>query len=99
MCSTTTSEASAGAAAIAASATQHDELVTTSTLMGGSSLELLGGACAVVLSIIGLAGYLPIFMTAISTIAIGAALFAHGAAVTARWTGTMRRVAGDHVAR
>ncbi len=65
------------------------------TLTGGSSLELLGGGAAAVLAIIGLTGYQPMFMTAIATILIGAALLAHGASVTARWADTMRRTAAD----
>ena len=77
----------------------HEEKVTTATLTGGSTLELLGGAAAVILAIIGLSGYLPLYMTAIATIAIGGALLAHGASVTARWTDTMRQAAADGVER
>lgn len=69
----------------------HEEKVTTTALTSGSSLEVIGGAGAVVLAIIGLAGYLSTYMAPIATIAIGGALLAHGAAVTARWTDTMRR--------
>jgi hypothetical protein len=73
----------------------REDRISAATLAGGSSLELIGGGGAAVLAIIGLAGYLPLYMTSIATIAIGGALLAHGAAVTARWTDTMRRAAGD----
>ena len=73
----------------------HEEKISAATLAGGASLELIGGGGAAVLAIIGLAGYLPLFMTSIAAIAIGGALLAHGAAVTARWADTMRRVSGD----
>ncbi len=73
----------------------HEERISAATLAGGSSLELIGGGGAAVLAIIGLAGTLPFYMTTIGTIVIGGALLAHGAAVTARWTDTMRRAASD----
>jgi hypothetical protein len=77
----------------------RDERVTAATVTGGSSLEMIGGGAAVVLAIIGLSGYLPIYMTAIATIAIGAALVAHGASVSARWADAMRRVAAQRKER
>lgn len=77
----------------------HDEKLTATAMTGGSSLEVIGGAGAVVLAIIGLAGYLPMYMAPIATIAIGGALLAHGAAVTARWTDTMRRETAERTER
>lgn len=73
---------------------EHEERVSSATMVGGSSLELIGGGGALVLSIIGLIGGWPLYMTSISSIAIGGALLAHGGAVTARLADTMRR-AGD----
>ena len=73
----------------------REEKISAATLAGGSSLELIGGGGAAVLAIIGLCGTLPFYMTTIATIVVGGALLAHGAAVTARWTDTMRRAAGD----
>jgi hypothetical protein len=72
-----------------------DEKVTVATMTGGAGLEVIGGGAAVVLAIIGLAGYLPMYMTAIATIAIGGGLLAHGAAAAARWNDTMQRAAAD----
>ncbi|HEX3474602.1 MAG TPA: hypothetical protein VHT91_06145 [Kofleriaceae bacterium] len=68
----------------------HEQKISAATLAGGSSLELIGGGAAAVLAIIGLAGTLPFYMTTIATIVVGGALLAHGAAVTARRTDTMR---------
>jgi hypothetical protein len=73
-----------------------EDKTTTATMTGGSSLEAIGGAAAVVLAIIALAGYLPLYLTAIATIAIGGALLAHGAAVAARWNDTVARIGGEN---
>src|ERR1700759_401038 len=72
-------------------ATVHEAKVTTATLTGGSSLEIIGGGVAMGLCILGLTGILPMYMASIATIAIGGALIAHGAVVTARRTDTIRR--------
>lgn len=77
----------------------RDERATTATLTGGSSLELLGGAVAVVLAIIGLSGFMPLHMASIATIAIGAGLLAHGASVAARWADAARLAAADRIER
>jgi hypothetical protein len=73
----------------------REEKISAATLAGGSSLELIGGGAAAVLAIIGLAGTLPFYMTTIATILVGGALLAHGAAVTARRSDTMRRAVDD----
>jgi uncharacterized membrane protein HdeD (DUF308 family) len=75
--------------------TTRVQRTTIGVLTGGSSLELLGGAIAVVLAILGLANYNPFFMAAIATILIGAALLAFGIALAARWNDTVRRMGGD----
>ena len=75
-------------------ASQREERVTLAALTGGSSVELVAGGAAIVLAIVGLTGTLSFLMTAIATIAIGGALFAHGATVAARWNDTVRRLAG-----
>ena len=72
----------------------RERVVGAATMTGGSSLELIGGAGAVVLAIIGLAGYWPLYMAAIATIAIGGALLAHGAAASARVASTLRDISG-----
>lgn len=77
----------------------HEEKLMAATLTGGSSLELIGGGVAVVLAIVGLAGYLPTYMAAIATIAIGGGLLAHGAAVTARWSDAIRQAGTDRSER
>lgn len=70
----------------------HEEKVTAEVLAGGTSLEVIAGAAAVVLSIIGLSHYLPGYMAAISVLAIGGALMAHGSAMAARWRDEMVRL-------
>jgi hypothetical protein len=75
----------------------HEEKVTAEVLAGGTSLEVIAGAAAVVLSIIGLTGYLPGYMAAISVLAIGGALMAHGSAMAARWRDEVRRVSRGRI--
>jgi hypothetical protein len=62
-------------------------------MAGGSLAEGLGGAAAVILAIIGLAGSLPRYMAAVATIAIGVAFIAQGGTVAARWS-ALRESAG-----
>jgi hypothetical protein len=64
------------------------EHTTSIVATSGSSLETLGGAGAVVLAIIALAGYLPFTLTTIACIAVGGAVVAHGSTVAARWNAT-----------
>jgi hypothetical protein len=82
------------AKATEAAAAGRADKVTSEAIVGGSSLEIIGGAGAVVLAIIALAGYRPILLSAICVIAIGGALMAHGGAVTARWNATVRSLGG-----
>jgi hypothetical protein len=74
--------------------TERREEIVSGTAIGGSSLQLIGGAGAVVLAIIGLAGYRPGIMAAIATIAIGAGLFAHGSAASAHVSRLLKRSGG-----
>lgn len=53
-------------------------------MVGGSTAEALAGLGAVVLAILALIGLLPVTLTAIATIAIGAGLFLRGMAISSR---------------
>lgn len=53
-------------------------------ISGGTSIEALGGIGVVVLAILGLAGVLPMYMTAIATIVAGAALLFGGGVMASR---------------
>jgi hypothetical protein len=57
---------------------------TAEVVAGGSLVEAVAGAGAVVLAIIGLAGILPTWMLTIATISAGAGLLLEGAAIAAR---------------
>ena len=74
---------------------QTQDKQTTQVMTGGASIEALGGAAAIVLAIIGLAGYLPFYMAGIATLAIGGALLVHGVSVAARWRQTIERLSRD----
>ena len=60
------------------------ERITVSLLAAGSTVELAGGAAAIVLSVIGLGQAWPLLMAAIATIAAGAASGAGRGASRAR---------------
>jgi hypothetical protein len=55
-------------------------------VVGGSTVEAIGGVAAVVLTIIGLATIEPRFMVSISTIALGVALLFEGGLVAAEYS-------------
>jgi hypothetical protein len=61
---------------------------------GGTEIEAIAGIGVVVLAILGLAGILPLYMTAIATIVAGAALLFGGGAVASRFD-YLRRHAAD----
>jgi len=63
----------------------HEKAETASRVaVGGSTAEALAGLGAVVLAILALIGVLPVTLTAIATIAIGAGLFLRGMAIVSR---------------
>ena len=72
-----------------------DEKTTTQVIAGGSGIELIGGLAAVVIAIVGVSSYLPFYMSAIATIAIGVALFAQGGAIAARWRQAERELVSN----
>ena len=53
---------------------------------GKAAIESIGGIAAIVLTILGLARVAPVFLVAIATIAVGAALLADGATLVAGYT-------------
>ncbi|WP_437600555.1 hypothetical protein WMF28_03160 [Sorangium sp. So ce590] len=53
-------------------------------VLGGSLAEVVCGAAAIVLTILGLTGTMPGELTSIATIVFGAALIAHGGAIASR---------------
>ena len=75
-----------------AATSSGEELATVRVATAGTSIEVLAGAAAIVLAIIGLAGYLTIYMAAIATIAIGVGELAEGGALAARWKDITRRL-------
>ena len=54
-------------------------------IASGGSFELFAGLVAVGMAIAGLAGYFPIYMGAVATIAVGFALLAQGGTLASRW--------------
>lgn len=70
---------------------RRQEQTTARVLAGGSLAEGLAGAAAIALSIIGLAGYFPLYMVTIATIAVGAALLFEGGAISSRISDIVNR--------
>jgi hypothetical protein len=63
------------------SATQSVVFEGSSGSSGAAAAEAIGGIAAIVLTILGLAHVAPVFLVAIATIAIGAALLAQGSTI------------------
>ncbi|WP_437595184.1 hypothetical protein [Sorangium sp. So ce1000] len=63
----------------------EEEKEAPKVVLGGSLAEVMCGAGTIVLAIIGLTGILPGELTSIATIVFGAALIAHGGALSARF--------------
>ncbi len=80
-----------------AHSTHYSEEVHRSArvVAGGSILETVGGAGAVVLSVLALAGVLPLVFAAIATIAVGAALLFEGGSIVSRYAQLEAETAGD----
>jgi hypothetical protein len=72
---------------------------TIAAIEGGSSLEAMCGLAAIVLSVIGIAGFDPFTMGGVAVITIGLALVAQGGAIAARWNEALRRLDGTHYDR
>jgi UPF0716 family protein affecting phage T7 exclusion len=70
---------------------RSQEQTTARVLASGSLVEGIAGAAAVALSIIGLAGYFPLYMVIIATIAVGAALLFEGGAISSRVSDIVNR--------
>jgi hypothetical protein len=74
---------------------QHEERTSAEIVAGGSTGELIGGAGAVVLAIVGLAGIMPTWMAAIGAIALGGALLMRGVVAAARYSALLEETAGS----
>ena len=70
---------------------QREERITAGILVGGSTLETIGGLAAVILAILGFS-QAPVTMAAAATIAIGLALLVQGVSVMSRWSATLRKL-------
>jgi hypothetical protein len=68
--------------------------ITVEAVEGGSLIESVGGAAAIVLAVVGLADVLPVWMAGVATIVVGAALISHGGAVAARWRDLLDHLGG-----
>jgi hypothetical protein len=60
----------------------------------GASLEVLAGLAAIVVTVIGIDGYRPLTMAAVSTLLLGIALVTQGGAIASRWRTMLRRLDG-----
>lgn len=74
----------------------HDERVLEA-VGAGSATEAIGGAAAVVLAIIGLAGGLPVAMMSIATIVLGGAILLDSIAIAGRYERLVRDTWGGDV--
>jgi len=75
------------------------QVIEQSLLEAGSSFELLCAVVAVPLAIAGLAGYLPLYLAAIATVAVGFALLAQGSTIAARWRNALHIAGRERIDR
>lgn len=80
-----------------APAAEGTERVQRMVVRSGSSFELFSAVIAVVLTIIGLVGYLPHYVAGIATIAVGLALLTQGSTIAARWQEAQRIVGRERL--
>lgn len=71
-----------------AAGSQHSEHFAGEALMAGAGAEVLVGGAAVVLGIIALVGAIPITLTLVALLAMGAATLMTGMALAGKFTGT-----------
>lgn len=64
---------------------RQGERATQAQIANSSSFELFCGVIALMVTIVGIAGYFPVHMAATATIAIGFSLIASGGTLAARW--------------
>jgi len=76
----------------------REDKVTAGTLVGGSTLETMGGLAAVILAVLGFQRS-PIELCAVATIAVGVALLSQGGSLVARWSHALRKSKGTRVTR
>jgi hypothetical protein len=73
-----------------------DDRVTAMVMASGSSFELFSALIALVMAVLAIAGYFPIYLAAVATVAIGFALLAQGGTVAARWRKAARLAGSEH---
>jgi len=67
---------------------------TVLVVESGASVEVAAGLAAIVVTVIGIDGYRPGVMAAISTLLLGIALVSQGGAIASRWRTMLRRLDG-----
>jgi hypothetical protein len=75
----------------------HEERLSAEVILGGALAETLTGAGVVVVSIIGLAGFMPIIMLSIATIGLGMSFLFEGGAVASRFSNLLSEATEDRV--
>lgn len=76
---------------------EHEVERTAEVVAGGSMVEAIAGAAAVVLAILGLAGLLPTYLLSIAAIAVGVALLFEGGAIAVRYSRLLNETAGSRI--
>lgn len=67
---------------------------TVVVVESGASLEVLAGLAAIVVTVIGIDGYRPVTMAAVSSLLLGLALLSQGGAIVSRWRAMLQRLEG-----
>lgn len=73
---------------------EHETMTSIKVMARGSIVEVIGGATALVLGILGLARVLPVIMVAVATIAAGVALLFEGGSIASRYAELLDETGG-----
>jgi len=81
---------------MAESMTQQQK-IALETISSGTATEAIGGAAAIVLTILGLSNIAPVYMLSIATIAVGVGLLFQGSAIAAEYSDLISKVGGEEL--
>ena len=75
----------------------YEEKLTAKLILSGALAETIAGACVLVITIIGLAGFMPMSMLAIATMGLGVSFLFEGGAVASRVSNLLSEVTEGRV--
>lgn len=75
----------------------QQQKIALETISSGTATEAIGGAAAIVLTILGLSDIAPIYMLSIATMAVGVGLLFQGSAIAAEYSDLISQAGGEEL--